>query len=234
MLAHQQLSNSSKQSIEYIFHPCQYLQIWTRTSPVEVSTPQTSNTSSKLQELGWVSPGPSFRRFPDRWSAFWCRLFFLYIFLLYFCQKIIGPWQCRSMSSYVYAALSCNFYVLSFTQTMSLDRKKFFWWHEQSTKLSPTFSGGWVHEERRHLTQSARHPGYSRRHSGRRFRQEIQHVDWTIWPQSEVFFQDFKPHIIVFLFWCVKVILNVVTRIVVVPLKHSNQTSYSCLQLKIR
>ena len=109
------------------------MQIWTRTSPVEVSTPRTSNTSSKLQELGWVSPGPSFRRFPDRLSAFWCRLFFLYIFLLYFCQKIIGPWQCRSMSSYVYAALSCNFYVLSFTQTMSLDRKKFVWWHEQST-----------------------------------------------------------------------------------------------------
>ena len=54
---------------------------------MEVSTPRTSNTSLKLQELGWVSPGPSFRRFPDRWSAFWCRLFFLDIFLTLFLPK---------------------------------------------------------------------------------------------------------------------------------------------------
>ena len=40
--------------------------------------------------------------------------------------------------------------------------------------------GGRVHESSRNLAQGARHPGYSGRHSGRGFRQEIQHVDQTL------------------------------------------------------
>ena len=241
-LTQQKLSHSSKQfELKKYFIPSNICRsehvppLW-KSRPRRLPARARSSKSSVESRQGRPS-GDS----QTGGQLFGAVFFFIEIFSTLFLPKnywTLTRWQCWSLSSYVYTALPCDCFVCSEFHSNHVTGQKDIcftaWAVDKTFWLSPTFSGGWVHEERRHLTQSARHPGYSRRHSGRRFRQEIQHVDWTIWPQSEVFFQDFKPHIIVFLFWCVKVILNVVTRIVVVPLKHSNQTSYSCLQLKIR